>query len=227
MVRALLFCLVCLVSAPTTVLAQQEPPQEMKSNIPEFESADGMVDWFESLNDSESSSRYLSKNPDGDVTSIALFAPTATDKNIGLLSDLRSLRHLRIKCANRMSTEGFDELSKLHGLEHLEIGLVYGKLPVNFWQTLAALPRLKKVDLKYLELNEGEMAGIEKLSVLESISFQNIKGMTQMSCEQMSVLDGLRILKLSRTTLRPSDLSPLNRISSKCKILVEFNRNAR
>ncbi len=227
MIRRLLFCLMLVACTADFALARQESPESTKSNVHEFESADEMVGWFDSMVDSNSGANILSKNATGDIQSIALMNPTATDGNIGLLSQFGSLRHLRIKCANRISTEGFRELSKLHALEHLELGLVCGKLPNDFWEILAELPKLKKIDLVYLELPENEMAGVENLSALESISFRNVTGMTQDSCEQMTALDGLRILKISRTTLRPSDLSPLDRIGNKCNVLVEFNRNAR
>ncbi|MDB2687298.1 hypothetical protein N9Y42_08805 [Mariniblastus sp.] len=225
MIRTLLlFCLVVLTSTPDLALARQSPEKATKSSIRDFDSADDMIDW---LSEPERNANVLTKDSDGGILSIALSNSTATNGNIELLSQFRSLRHLRIKCANRISPEGFLKFSELKTLEHLELGLVYGKLPVNFWETLALCPKLKKIDLVYLELPDKEMAGVEKLPALESISFRNVKGMTQVSCEQMAALSRLRMLKVSRTTLRPSDIAPLDKMHNNCNISVEFKRNAR
>lgn len=218
---SLFFCIINLA------FAFQEVPQEPGSKVREFASVNEMVDWFESLSESSKRSHVLTKDATGAVTSIALLNLSATDGNIGLLSQFESLGHLRIKCANRITAAGLRKLAKLQALEHLELGLVYGKLPEDFWSVLATLPKLKRIELSHVELSASELEGIDKLSALQRISFQNIKGMTRTSCEQIAKADGLRTLEISRTSLQPSHLAPLDKISDTCSIDVEFVRKRR
>ena len=193
-------------------------------NVHNFANTDELLNWFDSKTDSNQGSKNLVRNEKGQLISVRLTNTTATDGNIELVTQFGTLRHIKIKCSNRLSTAGIRHLSKLKSLEHLELGLVYGKLPDDIWAILAELPKLKKIEFAYVILPDSELSGVEKLSALQSIGFRNTEGMTRESCQQLSGLDGLRSLHLVKTSLKPSDLSPLDRLNRECSLSVEFKR---